>query len=303
MLGQAHDRSPGVEELFTTGGEADRVAPAVDPAGRRRGTTRTDRPVVPSTGASDAPPAGRPDLISPQDLEVVIAPEWLADLHDPSLVISHGYVGPDRRRVDRTPTPPVRQLPSWVRHVFVVVFLTAVVVTPLTMISARSIPPATVTQTPAIAGAPGSGSPAPKGGGSAGRHVAHVITATPAEVARADAAYERALAREQAANSPAPTGPGATGESVTGTASPGSPASAATGSAAAARAQAAQQRAQAQAQAAQQRAAAQAQAAQQRAAAQAAAAQRQADRAAARAQAKVARAASRAGPGATTPAG
>ena len=33
---------------------------------------------------------------------MVLDPSWLLDLHDPTLVISHGYVGPDRRRAQRT---------------------------------------------------------------------------------------------------------------------------------------------------------------------------------------------------------
>ncbi len=114
---------------------ADRV-----PAGRSAALVPAGRPAALVSAGS-----GRSVTVRPDEIEVVVPDEWLADLHDPSLVIAPSYIGPDRRRWVRTEPPPPAPtgLPLWLRRVFLVVFLTALCVVPLTMIAARSIPPAT----------------------------------------------------------------------------------------------------------------------------------------------------------------
>ena len=207
-----------------------------------------------------------------EDVEIVLAPEWLADLHDPTLVISQGYVGPDRRQGDRSPpgyggadgrtrrAGPVRaHRPDRVHHAG-----------------------------PRRAADPDGrrlGAVVPDRHAVPGRlHRARRIgpagsTATPGQVARAGAARQRALARRQlAAGTPAgggavsavqaASGPGVTHQQLR--------ASAADQARVAAKRQAAQTRADAQAAAAQRRAAVQAAAAQRRALTQATRAQTQA---------------------------
>jgi len=141
---------------------------------------------------AEAVAAGRSLAVRPEDVEVFVAPEWLADLHDPTLVISRTYVGPDRRRVDRS--APLE--PSWglrsARRIVQVVCMTALVVVPLIIIVNRSVPPA-VTGTPppavreavTVAGTPGHRGP-------------DVFTVSRRKAARAEAAYRRALAHWQA---------------------------------------------------------------------------------------------------------
>ena len=136
----------------------------------------------------DAVAAGRSPAVRPEYVEVVVAPEWLTDLHDPTLVISPAYVGPDRRRVDRS-APPNR---SWgfrsARRIVRVVYMTALVVVPLTMTVNRSVPPAAVgTPPPAareattVAGMPGHVGP-------------HVSAVSRRKAVRAETGYRRALA-------------------------------------------------------------------------------------------------------------
>jgi len=230
-------------------------------------------------------------VVRPHDVEVVIAPELVADLYDPSLVISPGYVGPDRRRFDRS-APPKGEFPRWLRRAMEVVLLTAIVVAPLTMITARSIPPAatgpspTQVQSPRQAGAVSSAGPR--------HHTSHVFTATSQQIARAESAYQRALARV-AATAVAPAAPaGGVGAAPK---SDRSEAAQAAASLVGVQVQAAA------AAAAQQRAAAQVQATQDQSVAQAAAAQRREARAQARAQAQVARASGKAGGDTSAPAG
>ena len=199
--------------------------------------------------------------------------ELLADLYDPSLVISHGYVGPDRRRFDRS-SPPAPAVPPWLHRILVVVFLTALVVTPLTLISARSVPPSAT----APGAAPGSTAPRSARAREAGDPTPRVFTASSQEIARADAAYQRALARAG--------GPDAGAASV---GPAGSSAPAATQTAVGPQAQ----QLSGPSAAAVQRAAAVGQASQAWAATRAAAAQRRAAAASARAQARAQRAAAR----------
>ncbi len=310
MTGQEFDRSSGVQGLLTRGQQARRASAAaagaptatdllagaaqpVDPAG----SGRAYGPVATAVPA----PAGverRPVVVPPGDVEVVLDPRWLADLDDPTLVISPGYVGPDRRRFPRTwddPGPARSPWAEFVRRVGQVVLLTLAVVVPLAMIATHSVPPAT--RAPATGNQSAAGA-AP--GAARGRRAAHTFGATPEQVARADAAYQRALARQESV----PASGAATGSSTATRPARQAPATGAVAQAtqerAAAQAQAAQQRAAAQAQAAQERAAAQAQATQERAAAQAQAAQERAAAAASRAAIRSARSAA-GDPGTTDP--
>ena len=271
MNGQGQDRSPGVKELLAAGG------------GTHHGTSSPA--VGPARSAIDVLP--REVVVHPTDVEIIVGADLLADLHDPSLVISHGYVGPDRRRFDRS-IPPPTGMPMWLRRTMLVVFLTTVVVVPLTMISVRSVPPA--------ASSPGASQPqtptTPKAKSGPHRHLPHVITASSQQIARAEAAYQKALARAGYSNASVPTSASA----PPAPASQASQAEAATGASQHLQLTSAQSQQQTQrAAAAQLRVAAQAQAAEARAAAQAATAQRRAAAAEARAQAQAARSAAHPG--------
>jgi hypothetical protein len=252
MVGQGHDRIPGPEQHAAAEGWEDHAADAV--AGPRPGTALAVRP--------------RETVVVPGDSGLVVTPEHLADLHDPSLIISGGYVGPDRRRFDRA-DPPAPPVPEWLHRILVVVFLTALVVTPLTLIAARSVPPAATSPN----AAPGSTTPRSAKLRGAGDPTPHVFTASSQEVARADAAYQRALARAEGPVAAAPAGPSVAAAPAAPQGVPGAQA----------------QLQSAPSTAAVQRAADQSQAAQARAANQAAAAQRRAAAAAARAQARAQR--------------
>ncbi|MGA2837921.1 MAG: hypothetical protein ABSF84_15110 [Acidimicrobiales bacterium] len=231
-------------------------------------------------------------VVRPEDVDIVVTPESVADLYDPSLVISPGYIGPDRRRHDRS-TAVSPGSPLWLRRVMLVVFLTAVVVAPLTIISSRSVPPAATAPTtlqPAASSGAGSEGASPR---------SHVFTASRQEVARAEAAYQRALARAEASGAVAdPTGPVPGPGSAVSAVDPTSGAVAAATPPVPAPVEPPQQSAQqahlqAVQSAAAQRAAALAQAEEARSAAQAAAAQNRAALAAARAQALASRRAAR----------
>ena len=287
MNGQGHESFPGARVL--TGPEG--------------GNDRRARILVGAFSCAPAAAPSREIAVRPRDVEVVAAPELVADLHDPSLVISPGYVGPDRRRTDRQRSdrrrsdqwvPPNNGVPQWLRRVMQVVLLTTLVVVPLTMIASRSVPPAasgsssTQVQSPGKAGATTSATGAP-----------HVITASGKQIARAEAAYRRALARVEASGAAvAPT------TSVSG-ADPGAaptsertpvilPATSVTS---------AQQAVTASTAAAQQHAASQAQAAQKRATDHAAAAERRAERADTRAETQAQRTAAHAGADGSTTTG
>ena len=279
MNGQGQDRSPGVKELLAAGG------------GTHHGTSSPA--VGPARSAIDVLP--REVVVHPTDVEIIVGADLLADLHDPSLIISQGYVGPDRRRFDRS-IPPPTGMPMWLRRTMLVVFLTTVVVVPLTMISVRSVPPA--------ASSPGASQPqtptTPKAKSGPHRHLPHVITASSQQIARAEAAYQKALARAGYSNASVPTSASATAPpaptATSSQASQASQAEAATGASQHLQLTSAQSQQQTQrAAAAQLRVAAQAQAAEARAAAQAATAQRRAAAAEARAQAQAARSAAHPG--------
>jgi hypothetical protein len=250
MTGQGHDQLSGVQGLLTRGQEDHReVAPAVD------------LPTALDLLAGTPPvPAGRHVTVRPADVEIVIAPDWLADLHDPTLVITRGYVGPERRRTDRGApgyAPTTRTLrSSWFRRIAQIVCMTVAVAVPLTLIAARSVPPAT------DGASPSASAGVPKATGPSARRGAPTFTASPQQVARADAAYQRALVRQQATVGTASGGPGATAAQTVGATSVMGPKAAHVAAAAQARAtaerEATQARAEAQAAAAVRRAEAQA---------------------------------------------
>jgi hypothetical protein len=93
MTMQAQEQSSGVLGLLTRGRERHGEA--------RPAPTVSDLLAVPVLRTR-----AQPVVVPAEDVEVVLAPEWLADLHDLSLIISPNYVGPDRRRTDRHPTGP-----------------------------------------------------------------------------------------------------------------------------------------------------------------------------------------------------
>ena len=275
MTGPDHDRASGVQALLTRGQGHLVEAPV-----------GAEFPTAIDLLAGAAPGRSRRHLtVHLEDVEIVFGPEWLADLHDPTLVISHGYVGPDRRRGDRSlpgyggagvHTRRIGRFVSIAR----IVCITLVLAVPLTLMAARSVlSSSTGTLTPAA---------------STGHHRSAGTTATPGQVARVDAAHQRALARRQLAAGTR-GGNGAVSVDRTGVASTVTQqhqarASAAVQARVAAQQQAAQMRAATQAAAAQRRAAVKAAAAQRRAAVKAAAAQRRADAQAVRAQTQAANA-------------
>ncbi len=260
MTGQDHDRASGVQALLTRGQGHLVEAPV-----------GAEFPTAIDLLAGAAPGRSRRLVtVHLEDVEIVLAPEWLADLHDPTLVISQGYVGPDRRQGDRTPPGyggadgRTRRAGRFVR-IARIVCITLVLAVPLTLMAAGSVPSSP------------TGTPSPAA--STGHHRSAGSTATPGQVAQVGAARQRALARRQlAAGTPAgggavsavqaASGPGVTHQQLR--------ASAADQARVAAKRQAAQTRADAQAAAAQRRAAVQAAAAQRRALTQATRAQTQA---------------------------
>jgi len=145
--------------------------------------------------------------VRPGDVEVIVPPDLLADLHDPTLIITSGYVGPERRRTDRgagghTAPPSVAPGAQWLRRILHIVMMTLIVVVPLTWIAARSTPAAT-TATPPPSASP-TAAAAPRDHGRAARHGSHVFGATPAQLAKAEAAYHRQLARVEGAGGGTP---------------------------------------------------------------------------------------------------
>lgn len=222
-------------------------------------------------------PGGRQVTGAPGRIEVIVAPDLLADLDDPTLVISIGYVGPDRRGTDRRPTgypdgrrrtdrvapgyvaPPVTRRAGWLRRIGQVVVMTMVVAVPLTLIADRSVPP-TTSGAPSAGSSAGSstgspdgssaGSPdAPGAAGGTAHPGARVFTASPAQVAKAEAAYQRALARQGGSEGTSSAASGRSASSVDTTGGQGSGAGGNTSSRVAARQEAAQARTQARAQA------------------------------------------------------
>ena len=178
MVGNSQQSSLGVEELLAGAAGATQTVP---------GPSRQQ----PGSGIAVL---RRDVIVRPEDVEIVLPSSLVADLYDPSLVISQGYVGPDRRRFDRaSPTVPSGP-PAWLRQVRSVALLTAMVVLPLTAISARSVPPASVGSAPSQSAQP---APTAKAQARADRQAQRAITANAAQMARAEAAYQRGLARAQ----------------------------------------------------------------------------------------------------------
>ncbi len=179
MRGQGYDRAPGVQELLATEGATDQRDDLWTTELSRTGLAVLQRSAV----------------LRPEDTEVVITPDLVADLHDPTLVITHDYVGPDRRRSDRS-APPRRDAPGWLRRTRTVVLLTVAVVVPLTLVSVRSVPPAASEPSPTPAVAPAT----PKSAAGVRHHAPHVLTVANRETARAEsAAQRRAVARAASA--------------------------------------------------------------------------------------------------------
>ena len=185
MNGQGRTRAPGLQRLQALeGGTVHReVLPMA----------------VPDIGTLAVLPPRT--VVRPHGLDVVITPELVADLYDPTLVISHSYVGPERRRTDRSADG--RGTHSWIRRTLSVVLLTAAVVIPCTLIAARSLPPSTPGPAPAPSSAPSASTPP-----AAVHHGAQNQGATGQQIARAEAAYQKALARAGVAAPVASTGAG-----------------------------------------------------------------------------------------------
>ena len=188
MTGQGNRRSSGV------------------PAVGNRGQARRGQPHAPSE-----PPSAvdlfhgttmvrvrRPVSVRPEDIEIVVAPEWLADLHDPRLVISPGYVGTERRQVDRVtsgytaPAGRVRRA-RWQRQIAKIVGMTLVIAIPLTVVAGRS-------------GSASTGNPPPanrttaKTAAAPGHHASRLASASSRRAAKAQAASRRAAAHQRAAD-------------------------------------------------------------------------------------------------------
>lgn len=209
MYGQGHERWFGMNELHTKGqenyGEVTQVAhvlTAIDllartPAGRSGGS------VVMLTGGDGA--------VRPEKVESGFAIELLDDLHCPALVITGGYIGPERRRSDRV--LPYHRGPSpsdvgslriaWLRRVALTVCITLAFAVPLTLFASRSVPFA-----PSAAS---KVAPPPDHFG------AKSLKATVRQWRRADAVYRRELAHQMVAEARALGGP------VAGAAVPSSP--------------------------------------------------------------------------------
>ncbi len=179
MNGQGHEGIPGAQQLTSPEGRINRQARIL---------------VGAFTGAPPAVPSCEAVVLS-RDVEVVVAPELVADLYHPSLVISPDYVGPDRRGTDPS-MPSNAGPPGFLRRVIQVVVMTTLVVVPMTMISSRSVPPA-ATGSPSVQGQIPAKVGNTSGPGSQ-PHSPHVFTASPQQIARAEAAYQRALARVEA---------------------------------------------------------------------------------------------------------
>jgi hypothetical protein len=193
MTGQGTDPSSGVQALLTRGQEGRRR-----PASPIGGTTVVDLLAVPDEAVRRDPVDRRPVVVRPDDVEVVLDPSWLADLHDPTLVISHSYVGPDRR-VGRTNEAPGTRPARWfrlLRRVVQVAVLTAAVVVPLVLIASPGVPPAARSTPPAATKA------APAATAARGHRASRVPRGTgakPARIVRNGAAHQPALARARTA--------------------------------------------------------------------------------------------------------
>jgi len=134
--------------------------------------------------------------------ELVLDPEWLADLDDPTLIISPGYVGPDRRGSARDEDGTVRgrrRRVGFVRRGTQVALMTALAVVSLALIASRSAPPAA--HAPSAPNA--AVAAAPTGRTGAG----HASRSASRQMARAEAAAQRSLGRHPAATGVAASSP------------------------------------------------------------------------------------------------
>jgi len=139
MTGQRYDVTSGVRLL--TRGQARRRR-TTSPMG---GTTVLDLLAVPVEAVPDGPGVRPPVVGPPTDVEV-LDPSWLLDLHDPTLVITDSYVGPDRRRRERTSVQGGGTPGRWnvlLRRAAQVIVATTVAVVPLVLIATPAVPPAT----------------------------------------------------------------------------------------------------------------------------------------------------------------
>ena len=115
MKGQEPDPSSGVQGLLARGQEGTAGLLCRGRRTHRRRPALRDRSTRPVSSTWAARPARsaspdrfpncttrRPPWSSrPVTSSSSLDPQWLADLDDPTLVISPGYVGPDRRRAAR----------------------------------------------------------------------------------------------------------------------------------------------------------------------------------------------------------
>ncbi len=111
---------------------------------------------IPAASVPPGPVTRRPIVVPSADVEVMLDPSWLLDLHDPTLVISNSYVGPDRRRTDRSWDQGRWRPRRWarlIRRAVQVVVMTAAVVVPLVLIASPAPPPATTAVPSAASGA------------------------------------------------------------------------------------------------------------------------------------------------------
>jgi hypothetical protein len=197
MKGQETDPSSGVRGLLARGQEDRRTA--VSTAAGPTAVDLLSRPLHPDgvvnlgrIARQVGVPRPVPELhdtsptviVPPGDVDIVLDPQWLADLDDPTLVISPSYVGPDRRGDARgaSESPSGGQPGSrLVRRGVQVVLMTALAVVSLVMIASHSAPVAPHAPTPAAAapGTPGtvgqrsahpSRSPARRSARSVARH-------------------------------------------------------------------------------------------------------------------------------------
>ena len=190
MTGQGSDPTSGVEGLLTRGQEGHRGT--VPPLG---GTTVLDLLAVPVETVIHERSDRLPTVVPSADVEVVLDPSWLLDLHDPTLVISPGYVGPDRRGTDRTwdsPEPAPGRWTPLLRRAVQVVVATVVVAVPLVLMASPAVPPSARPTPPSVTKV------APTPTTARDHHAARAAGSATARTAQIEVAHQRALARASA---------------------------------------------------------------------------------------------------------
>jgi hypothetical protein len=203
MNGPVFDRLSGLQDSLTGGQENHRevalaaaVPTAIDLLARKPSGHH---------GSNVAMLVRHSVAVRPEDTVVVLANEWLDDLHSPTLVITRGYIGPERRPSERgVPFDGASVLgdtgslrTAWIRRVALIVCMTMAVAVPLTIISARSVPSAS--------------SAGPRASASTDRSGTTPVVSSARQAARAVAAYQRALARQEAGAGRNPRGPATLG--------------------------------------------------------------------------------------------